>query len=211
MSGSAALAAARRRRAGPQVPPPPSPQRNRTEPANVSNDIQSSNVTPVTSTPNSRINPTQMLMNHNKLIENLNRVVDNINQKVDKEVISKDEIKQLVKQSVEDSMSTLELKDDNIEFFKNKYSKMSNQLQEIKKHVIKVQTFAMETNLQCIELKKKMFREKTESKNMDQIMKNDPHKLPISGETQEKHIDQIKQTTNVSEILHDGDDNKIIE
>ena len=49
---------------------------------------------------------------------------------------------------------------------KNKYSKMSNQLQEIKKHVIKVQTFAMETNLQCIELKKKMFREKTESKNM---------------------------------------------
>lgn len=211
MSGSAALAAARRRRAGPQVPPPPSPQRNRTEPANVSNDIQSSNVTPVTSTPNTRINPTQMLMNHNKLIENLNRVVDNINQKVDKEVMSKDEIKQLVKQSVEDSMSTLELKDDNIEFFKNKYSKMSNQLQEIKKHVIKVQTFAMETNLQCIELKKKMFREKTESKNMDQIMKNDPHKLPISGETQEKHIDQIKQTTNVSEILHDGDDNKIIE
>ena len=69
----------------------------------------------------------------------------------------------------------------------------------------------METNLQCIELKKKMFREKTESKNMDQIMKNDPHKLHISSETQEKHIDQIKQTTNVSEMLHDGDDNKIIE
>lgn len=211
MSGSAALAAARRRRAGPQVPPPPSPQRNRVEPANVSNDIQSSNVTPTTSTPSTRINPTQMLMNHNKLIENLNRVVDNINQKVDKEVMSKDEIKQLVKKSVEDAMSTLELKDDNIEFFKNKYSKMSNQLQEIKKHVIKVQTFAMETNLQCIELKKKMFREKNESKNMDQIMKNDPHKLPISGETQEKHIEQIKQTTNVSDILHDGDDNKIIE
>lgn len=211
MSGSAALAAARRRRAGPQVPPPPSPQRNRTEPVNASNDIQSTNVTPATSTPSTRINPTQMLMNHNKLIENLNRVVDNINQKVDKEVMSKDEIKQLVKQSVEDAMSTLELKDDNIEFFKNKYAKMSNQLQEIKKHVIKVQTFAMETNLQCIELKKKMFREKTESKNMDQIMKNDPHKLPISGETQEKHIEQIKQTTNVSDILHDGDDNKIIE
>lgn len=211
MSGSAALAAARRRRAGPQVPPPPSPQRNRPEPSPVSNDVQSSNMTPVASAPNTRINPTQMLMNHNKLIENLNRVVDNINQKVENEVMSKEEIKQLVKQSVEDAMSTLELKDDNIEFFKNKYSKMSNQLQEIKKHVIKVQTFAMETNLQCIELKKKMFREKTESKNMDQIMKNDPHKLHISSETQEKHIDQIKQTTNVSEMLHDGDDNKIIE
>ena len=211
MSGSAALAAARRRRAGPQVPPPPSPQRNRVEPANVSNDIQSTNGTPVTTTPSTRINPTQMLMNHNKLIENLNRVVDNINQKVDKEVMSKDEIKQLVKKSVEDAMSTLELKDDNIEFFKNKYSKMSNQLQEIKKHVIKVQTFAMETNLQCIELKKKMFREKNESKNMDQIMKNDPHKLPISDETQKKHIEQIKQTTNVSDMLHDGDNNKIIE
>ena len=211
MSGSAALAAARRRRAGPQVPPPPSPQRNRPEPSPVSNDIQSSNMTPVTSAPNTRINPTQMLMNHNKLIENLNRVVDNINQKVENEVMSKEEIKQLVKQSVEDAMSTLELKDDNIEFFKNKYSKMSNQLQEIKKHVIKVQTFAMETNLQCIELKKKMFREKTESKNMDQIMKNDPHKLSISNETHKKHIDQIKQTTNVSDMLHDGDDNKIIE
>ena len=211
MSGSAALAAARRRRAGPQVPPPPSPQRNRPEPSPVSNDIQSSNMTPVASAPNTRINPTQMLMNHNKLIENLNRVVDNINQKVENEVMTKEEIKKLVKQSVEDAMSTLELNDDNIEFFKNKYSKMSNQLQEIKKHVIKVQTFAMETNLQCIELKKKMFREKTESKNMDQIMKNDPHKLSISNETHEKHIDQIKQTTNVSEMLHDGDDNKIIE
>ena len=211
MSGSAALAAARRRRAGPQVPPPPSPQRNRPEPSPVSNDIQSSNMTPVASAPNTRINPTQMLMNHNKLIENLNRVVDNINQKVENEVMTKEEIKKLVKQSVEDAMRTLELNDDNIEFFKNKYSKMSNQLQEIKKHVIKVQTFAMETNLQCIELKKKMFREKTESKNMDQIMKNDPHKLSISNETHEKHIDQIKQTTNVSEMLHDGDDNKIIE
>ena len=133
MSGSAALAAARRRRAGPQVPPPPSPQRNRPEPSPVSNDVQSSNMTPVASAPNTRINPTQMLMNHNKLIENLNRVVDNINQKVENEVMSKEEIKQLVKQSVEDAMSTLELKDDNIEFFKNKYSKMSNQLQEIKK------------------------------------------------------------------------------
>ena len=88
---------------------------------------------------------------------------------------------------------------------------MSNQLQEIKKHVIKVQTFAMETNLQCIELKKKMFREKKESKNMYQIMKNDQHKLPISDETQKKHIEQIKQTTNVSDMLHDGDNNKIIE
>ena len=211
MSGSAALAAARRRRAGPQVPPPPSPQRNRPDPSPVSNDIQSSNMTPVASAPNTRINPTQMLMNHNKLIENLNRVVDNINQKVENEVMTKEEIRKLVKESVEESMSSLELKDDNIEFFKNKYSKMSNQLQEIKKHVIKVQTFAMETNLQCIELKKKMFREKSVSKNMDQIMKNDPHKLSISNETQEKHIDQIKQTTNVSEMLHDGDDNKIIE
>lgn len=205
MSGSAALAAARRRRASPQVPPPPNPQRNRPEPTPASNDIQTTNV------PNTRINPTQMLMNHNKLIENLNRVVDNINQKVENEVMTKEEIKKLVKESVEESMSSLELKDDNIEFFKGKYTKMSNQLQEIKKHVIKVQTFAMETNLQCIELKKKMFREKTESKNMEQVMKSDPHKLPISNETHEKHIDQIKQTTNVSDMLHENDDNKIIE
>lgn len=33
---------------------------------------------------------------------------------------------------------------------------MEKEMLDIKKHILKVQTFAMETNLQCLELKKKV-------------------------------------------------------
>ena len=86
---------------------------------------------------------------------------------------------------------------------------MSAQLQEIKKHIIKVQTFAMETNLQCIELKKKIFREKSENKTMDQIMKSDKNKLEVSKETEQQQINQIKNIGNVTDMLH-GTTNEVI-
>ena len=55
----------------------------------------------------------------------------------------------------------------NIAFFKNKYETIEAQMKEIKKHVLKIQSFAMDTNLQCIELKKRINRDK----NMTRLKK----------------------------------------
>ena len=217
MSGSAALAAARRRRAAPQAPVSSSNNVNANRRTNnrvqtpVQNEIiQDTNIqeSQMASQQN-RINPTQMLLNHNRLIENLNNVVNNLNTRVQDELISKTEILNMINESVETSIAQSKMNEDNIEFFKTKYNKMSAQLQEIKKHIIKVQTFAMETNLQCIELKKKIFREKSENKTMDQIMKSDKNKLEVSKETEQQQINQIKNIGNVTDMLH-GTTNEVI-
>lgn len=217
MSGSAALAAARRRRAAPQAPVSSSNNTNTNRRTNnrvqtpVQNEIiQDTNIqeSQMASQQN-RINPTQMLLNHNRLIENLNNVVNNLNTRVQDELISKTEILNMINESVETSIAQSKMNEDNIEFFKTKYNKMSAQLQEIKKHIIKVQTFAMETNLQCIELKKKIFREKSENKTMDQIMKSDKNKLEVSKETEQQQINQIKNIGNVTDMLH-GTTNEVI-
>jgi hypothetical protein len=85
---------------------------------------------------------------------------------------------------------------------------MENQLNELKKHIIKVQTFAMETSLQTIELKKKIFREET-YKNMNQVSKADIHKLDASPEANEEQIQRLKNNTKLNDILH-GDNNEEI-
>ena len=215
MSGSAALAAARRRRAAPQAPVSSSNNSNRRTNNRVQTPVQNEIIQDPTiqdsqvSSQQNRINPTQMLLNHNRLIENLNNVVNNLNTRVQDELISKTEILNMINESVETSIAQSKMNEDNIEFFKTKYNKMSAQLQEIKKHIIKVQTFAMETNLQCIELKKKIFREKSESKTMDQIMKSDKNKLEVSKESEQKQINQIKNIGNVTDMLH-GTTNEVI-
>ena len=45
---------------------------------------------------------------------------------------------------------------------------MEKEMLDIKKHILKVQTFAMETNLQCLELKKKVLIA-SESTNEEQM------------------------------------------
>ena len=163
MSGAAALAAARRRRAGPNNSQP-SPSNNRVGGPNqlkrpeINEEVQ--NIIP------QKINPTMMLMNHNKIIENLQSIISNLNEKVENETMSDIETDKMIRNIVKESIDKLKISEDNIDFFKNKYTKMEVQLNELKKHIIKVQTFAMETNLQCIELKKKIFREST-PKTMD--------------------------------------------
>ena len=215
MSGSAALAAARRRRAAPQAPVSSSNNTNRRTNNRVQTPVQNEIIQDTNiqesqmASQQNRINPTQMLLNHNRLIENLNNVVNNLNTRVQDELISKTEILNMINESVETSIAQSKMNEDNIEFFKTKYNKMSAQLQEIKKHIIKVQTFAMETNLQCIELKKKIFREKSENKTMDQIMKSDKNKLEVSKETEQQQINQIKNIGNVTDMLH-GTTNEVI-
>jgi hypothetical protein len=144
MSGARALASARRRRAGgadvPQsakrMPPPPPP---------VSSALSSStNETEYPPKVPQKINGATMLLNHNKMIENLQEVVTNL----DGAFASQQE-------TIDEKLSSLTLDDGNIEFFKQKLKDLETELRDIKKHILKVQTFAMETNLMCMELKKK--------------------------------------------------------
>ncbi len=142
MSGARALASARRRRAAPdasrpnQPPPPKVNQQNARPPlppGAVSEQQKKLN------------NPTAMLLNHNKVLENLQQVVTSLHEKVNNQ---DDEMNQKIKD--------LSLDETNIEFFKEKVLNIERELNTIKRHILKVQTFAMETNVQCIELRKKI-------------------------------------------------------
>lgn len=209
MSGAAALAAARRRRAAPQPNnPPPVPQTNRvvSGPSQLKRPELNDEARPSIPT---KINPTMMLMNHNKIIENLQQVISNLNDKLDNETLSQIEADKMVRDIVAKAIDDLKINEDNIDFFKNKYTKMEVQLNELKKHIIKVQTFAMETNLQCIELKKKIFRENT-PKTMDQVRRSDTNKLEPTKETLEENKAQINRNNKINEIIQ-GDNNEIVE
>ena len=209
MSGAAALAAARRRRAAPQPNnPPPVPQTNRvvSGPSQLKRPELNDEARPSIPT---KINPTMMLMNHNKIIENLQQVISNLNDKLDNETLSQIEADKMVRDIVAKAIDDLKINEDNIDFFKNKYTKMEVQLNELKKHIIKVQTFAMETNLQCIELKKKIFRENT-PKTMDQVRRSDTNKLEPTKETLEENKEQFNRNNKINEIIQ-GDNNEIVE
>ena len=135
MSGSHALAAARRRRAGPtSTPPSPSP-------VSIQSNQKLSDVSEVPQ--KQKINPAQMLLNHNTILENLQEVVTRLDVSVENQ-----------KKDIEVSLESLKMDDSSISFFKEKVLSLETQMNEIKKHIIKVQTFAMETNLLCMELKK---------------------------------------------------------
>ena len=207
MSGAAALAAARRRRAGPnssQPPPPPQNSRvggpNQLKRPEINEEVQ--NIIPT------KINPTMMLMNHNKIIDNLQNVISNLNEKMETETMTEIETDKLIRNIVTNAINDLKISEDNIDFFKNKYTKMEVQLNELKKHIIKVQTFAMETNLQCIELKKKIFREST-PKTMELVKKSDPHKIEPSNETMVENKKQMKKNEELNQIIQ-GENNEIV-
>ena len=130
MSSKAALSAARRRRAQPSVPV-------------TNNNDKKSNVPPPPK-PNvstqSGLNPMQILSQHDKRIFNLengfNEMAENIsalNQYVDSE---NDE--------------------ETVAFFKTRYETVEKELAELKKLLIKIQSFAMETNLDLMKFKKSL-------------------------------------------------------
>jgi hypothetical protein len=173
MSGSRALASARRRRASPDDPrvnqrsPPPPPQQ-------VSSVESPTHVT--SNKAPQKINPGAMLMNHNKLIENLQQVVTNLNENMDSYGTDTSELR--------NKIDALRMDDGNIEYFKNKVAAMEQQMNDIKKHILKVQTFAMETNLQYMQLKKQL--------NI--------------GEEHDSKL-QMKQAETTSEILSSHDNN----
>jgi hypothetical protein len=182
MSGARALASARRRRAGgadnpsnssrtpSSKPPAPVPLPAPMSSSTMGGSNFEANEPPQ---PPKKMTPTAMLLNHNKVIENLQEVVTNL----DSAVASQQE-------EIDQKLSSLSLDDNNIEFFKQKVKDLDTQLREIKKHILKVQTFAMETNLQCMEMKKKM---------------NAP------GDSQEVQMDQAEEISTILSESNEGE------
>ena len=150
MSGNAALASARRRRAGPSTAPLPTPikvpSRNVQPP-----QMSTSSYTPVENqgaVKNQKLNSLQLLMQHNSSISELKEDMRKITTQLETFTKVNERITNIEQQLESD------LNMNNISFYKEKYETIKRQLDDIKRLVVKVQTFSMETNLSMIELKK---------------------------------------------------------
>lgn len=133
MSSKAALSAARRRRAQP------------TGPVINNNNDKKSSITPPPPPPpqqksytSSGLNPMQILSQHDKRLFNLeggfNEMAENIN---------------ALNQYVDN-----ENEEENVAFFKARYETVEKELTDLKQLLIKIQSFAMETNLDLMKFKK---------------------------------------------------------
>jgi len=124
MSGTAALAAARKRRA--------TPGQN----GNVQN-VQNGNLQPVREEfePPKQMNPGMLLMQHNV----------NIN-KLQQELVK---VQQELTSLKSNTSSNVPLQD-----YKTEYLGLLEEMKEMKKVLLKVQTFSMETNLEVMKLKR---------------------------------------------------------
>lgn len=127
MSGTAALAAARKRRANPQ----PNSQNSPTSPNSNSkmnqNSISNQSLTPIDEEFPKATNPAMLLMQHNKII-----------QKLQKDII---QLKELKPKGPETD-------------YKSEYLGLLEEMKEMKKVLLKVQSFSMETNLEVMKLKR---------------------------------------------------------
>jgi hypothetical protein len=129
MSGASALAAAKRRRAVPSEPTrPTSVQSNPNQLPKPPSQLQSQGQA---SQPQ---NPLYLLLQHEQKLDNLEKSLNllSIPDKKEKEVLTPD----------------------SLNYFKTQQELMSKEIQELKKIIIKVQTFSMETNLDLLKIKK---------------------------------------------------------
>ena len=168
---------------------------------NNANEITGTNVD---QSEKAKITPTRMLLNHNKMIENINTIIEAMTKQMDS-MINEQQIKLLVEETITQELNKIKLDEKNIDF-QNKYSKIENQLSEIKKHVLKIQSFAMETNLQCVELKKKRMRDNKEKKqSFDQMIRSTEHKLEVSQESRDEHIKMLEENTKINHTLNESE------
>lgn len=126
MSGASALAAAKRRRAVP-TDPPRATNSVQTKTAPVQPQIQSPVQLPAQ-------NPLHLLIQHEQKLNELEKNVSQL------KITDKSDV----------------LTPDTLQYFKKQHELMSQELQELKKILIKVQTFSMETNLDVLNLKKSL-------------------------------------------------------
>ena len=125
MSGSAALASARRRRAI------PTPNLN-------PNSKQENTIVDVKEPPKMvPTNPTALLVKHNQIINMMQTDLGSLKT-------------QLLGLKVEPEVTNPE----QIAYFKSQYATLLEEMKEVKKTLLKVQTFSMETNLEVMKLKR---------------------------------------------------------
>jgi hypothetical protein len=128
MSGASALAAAKRRRAVPTEPSRPSqPKVSSPQPVQSQNQSQNQLQSPIAAQ-----NPLALLLQHEQKLNDLE--------------------KNMTQLKVSDKKSEV-LTPDTLQYFKTQHELMSQELQELKKVLIKVQSFSMETNLDVLKLK----------------------------------------------------------
>ena len=136
MSGASALAAAKRRRAVPaeNTRPASSPSKPNQMPKPAQPSV--SNVQTQSQT------PLQLLVQHEQ------RLID----------LEKNVVQLKIEEKKPDTITP-----DTLQYFKTQHEQMSQELQELKKIIIKVQTFSMETNLELLKIKKSIKSETTDS------------------------------------------------
>jgi len=132
MSGASALAAAKRRRAVPTEPVRPSNSKvNQPVQSQSQSQSQSSTINQV-QVPIAAQNPLALLLQHEQKLNDLE--------------------KNMTQLKISDKKSEI-LTPDTLQYFKTQHELMSQELQELKKVLIKVQSFSMETNLDVLKLK----------------------------------------------------------
>ena len=126
MSGTAALAAARKRRANPQ------PNSNNYSNSPTSTSSNSATMTPIKEEGEipKATNPTMLLMQHNVLIQRLQKEVNEL------------------------KLQSKEIKPKGDMDYKTEYLGLLEEMKEMKKVLLKVQSFSMETNLDVMKLKR---------------------------------------------------------
>ena len=131
MSGTAALAAARKRRANPQP--------NVMSSSNASNSSNGSNkITDFKEEIPKATNPAMLLMQHNMLI-----------QRLQKEILElKTEVKEVKEVKDKNTSNSNDID------YKSEYLGLLEEMKEMKKVLLKVQSFSMETNLEVMKLKR---------------------------------------------------------
>ena len=144
MSGTAALAAARKRRATPQ------PNSNYSSPtSNSSNSSNSySSMAPIKEEGEipKATNPTMLLMQHNMLIQRLQKEVAELKTQKDKPKGDMD--------------------------YKTEYLGLLEEMKEMKKVLLKVQSFSMETNLDVMKLKRTVEQNQSQAQMQSQQSQN---------------------------------------
>ena len=146
-----------------------------------------------------------MLIGHDQSIRVLREAVTNL------ELQTTAQIKK-----TQEQIQSLSLDDSNIEYFKTKIANIEKQMNEIKKHIIKVQTFAMETNLQCIEMKKQK-EDHVDSNTLNQAQLEEAEQVSsiLTNDYSEDIVNDTHNTSNEelvnevsTEFIHEDEENK---
>ena len=161
MSGAAALSAAKRRRGSSAQPPPPAPGRFRGGPQPPAPRPQQNPGRPPAPT------PMMLLQNHHERLASLEseyaKTVEDLkslksNSDNNKPTFGGDDTVMKLQAKVDflEEQLNKEEKEDSIEdikYFKDKVNEMELQMSELKQHLLKIQNFAMETNLSLMKAK----------------------------------------------------------